>query len=146
MTTTLHPNSSLVHEILTEVSNLKSKKEKIQLLQQMNSLHLRNILRGAFDETIQWDLPEGTPPYTVNDQSPRSIRKISDQLKYFVVGGPGAKMIAAKRQRMFISFLEQIHSKDGAVVVAMKDKKLTELFPGIKRDVVNEAFPGLLRG
>lgn len=144
--TTLHPNSSLVHEILTEVSALKTKKEKIQLLQQMNSLHLRNILRGAFDETIQWDLPEGTPPYTVNDQSPRAVRKISDQLKYFVTGGPGAKLIAAKKQRMFISFLEQIHSKDGKVIIAMKDKKLAELFTGVKRDVVNEAFPGLLRG
>lgn len=144
--TTLHPNSSLVHEILTEVSELKTKKEKIQLLQQMNSLHLRNILRGAFDNTIQWDLPEGTPPVNVNDQTPRPIRKISDQLKYFVTGGPGSKLLTAKKQRMFISFLEQIHSKDVAVVIAMKDKKMTEMFPGLKRDVVNEAFPGLLRG
>jgi hypothetical protein len=144
--TTLHPNSSLVHEILSEVSALRTKKEKIQLLQQMNSLHLRNILRGAFDETIQWDLPEGTPPVTINDQTPRSVHKISDQLKYFVTGGPGAKLMTAKKQRMFISFLEQLHSKDVAVIIAMKDKKMTELFPGLKRDVVNEAFPGLLRG
>lgn len=144
--TKLHPNSSMIYEILTEVSEKKTKKEKIALLQQMNSLHLRNVLRGAFDNTIQWDLPEGTPPITTNDQTPRHIRRISDQLKYFVVGGPGAKMLTPKKQKMFINFLEQLHSKEIEVIVAMKDKVLHEKFPGLKRDVVNEAFPGLLRG
>ena len=143
--TQLHPNTSLVHDILTQVSSKKAKKDKIQLLQQMNSLHLRNILRGAFDDSIQWDLPEGKPPVQVNDQNPRHLRRISDQLRYFVLNGPGQKMIAAKKQKMFINFLEQIHSKDIEVICAMKDKTLQEMFPGLTKGLVSEAFPGLIR-
>ena len=50
------------HEILTKVNNAKDKPKKIEVLQQNDSVSLRQILKVAFDPKIKWDLPEGTPP------------------------------------------------------------------------------------
>ena len=52
----------LISEILTKVNNAKDKPKKVAVLKQYNSVAMRQILKGAFDPKIEWDLPEGTPP------------------------------------------------------------------------------------
>ena len=60
-------SAPLMHEILTKVNNAKDKPAKIAVLKIHDSVPLRQVLKGAFDPNIIWDLPEGTPPFNRND-------------------------------------------------------------------------------
>ena len=60
-------SAPLLHEVLTKVNNAKDKPKKIEVLKSNDSVPLRQILKGAFDPKIIWELPEGTPPYKEND-------------------------------------------------------------------------------
>ena len=51
-------------EILTQVSKIKTKKEKVQFLRQYQTDALRMICKSSFDPKIVWELPEGDVPYT----------------------------------------------------------------------------------
>ena len=57
----------LITEVLRKVSNAKTKKEKIKLLQDNNSNALRQLLIWNFDESVVSMIPEGAVPYTPND-------------------------------------------------------------------------------
>ena len=57
----------LMNEVLQKVSNAKTKKEKIALLQKFNTQALRSLLIINFDESIIPMLPEGAVPYTPNE-------------------------------------------------------------------------------
>ena len=57
----------LMNEVLQKVSNAKTKKEKIALLQEHNTPALRSLLIINFDESIISLLPEGDVPFIPND-------------------------------------------------------------------------------
>ena len=57
----------LMNEVLQKVSNAKTKKEKIVLLQKLNTQALRSLLIINFDESIISMLPDGDVPYTPNE-------------------------------------------------------------------------------
>lgn len=135
-----------IDEILVKVGSAKTKAEKIAILQDYNTLALRNVLKGNFDDSIQFLLPEGSPPFKEAKEhiAPSSLRKQSPKFRYFVKGGPGESMPKLKVEGMFIKLLEAIPPGEAKVVILMKDKKLTEQFKGITKKMVEEAFPGLI--
>jgi len=57
----------LMSEVLTKVNNAKDKPKKIQVLRDYDNQPLRQVLKGAFDPKIEWDLPAGDPPYIANE-------------------------------------------------------------------------------
>ena len=61
------PSDALVTEILQKVSSAKTKKEKVDLLQEYNNNGLRSILIINFDESLKFLLPEGEVPFRPND-------------------------------------------------------------------------------
>ena len=67
-------------EILTKVSKIKSKKEKVTFLRKYQTDALRMICKASFDPEIIWELPEGDVPYNQND-APEGNR--SKLLNYF---------------------------------------------------------------
>jgi len=135
-----------IDEILTKVGSAKTKAEKIDILRDYNTLALRNVLKGNFDDSIQFLLPEGDPPFKEANQNtpPSNLRKQSPKFRYFVVGGPGERMPKMKVEGMFIKLLEAIPPSEAKVVLLMKDKKLSTEFKGITKKLVEEAFPGLI--
>lgn len=134
-----------IHEILEEFEKLKTKDEKIQHLQKHNSGALRDVLRGTFDDSIVWLLPEGDPPYNPAEESsvPSNLLKQNMKFTYFVKGGKGDQLPAFKRERIFLDVLESIHPKDALVLLNMKDKKPPA--KGLTKKLVQEAFPNLIR-
>jgi hypothetical protein len=132
-----------IAEFLENVSKLKKRAEKIEVLKANDSFHIRTILQGAFDPRIRWQLPAGVPPYnptTLVDQENVLIHSCR-KLIYFVEGGsPGLKQL--KRESMFIELLETVSPSDAKLLCAIKDKKLP--YKGITADIVREAFPDLL--
>lgn len=138
-------NKLQVFEILEKASKAKTKKDKISILQQNNIMALRDVLRGTFDESIQWNLPEGEPPYTPSriDSVPSSLLKQHLKFKYFVKGlRESSDLIPLRRERMFIDILESIHPSDAEVLLSMINKKSP--VKGITKALVKEAFPDLI--
>lgn len=137
--------TKLVYEVIQEASQKKTKKDKVEVLKSNESWALKDILRGTFDDKISWLVPEGTPPYTPSQDhnSSSSLLRQNVQFAYFVKGGKGEKMMKAKREQIYITLLESIHPKDAELVIAMVSKKFP--YKGITKDIVKEAFPGLIQ-
>ena len=133
----------LVYEVIEKVAAAKKKADKINILKKNESWALKDILRGTFDSTVVWNLPEGAPPYkaALEGTIPSNLLRRNTQFQYFVKNGPGQKMNQVKREGIFIGLIESIHPKDAELVIAMINKQKPT---GISRAVVEEAFPGLL--
>lgn len=137
----------LVSEILELVANAPGRKEKFDLLRKYNSLELRDILKGAFDDTIEFILPKGVPP--IDEEEKRKYDKThliqeTKKFRYFVKGGPGEQVNPLRREKMFIDILYRIDSKEIDLVCKMKDKELEGVYKGLTKKLVQEAFPGLI--
>lgn len=137
-----------IHEVLNNAGEQVTKQDKIDYLKKNNSVPLQTILKGAYDDTVQWNLPEGRPPYR-KDDAPRgfeyqSLHRVSKKMKYFNIGGIGHEMPAARREKMFIDVLESLHYEEAELVLNMKEKKLMGKYNGITSSLVAEAFPTLL--
>lgn len=131
-------------EVLQEAQKKRTKAEKIQVLKENESWALKDVLRGTFDSTVKWLLPEGEPPYTASEEHnhPSNLLRENTKFAYFVKGGKGDKLLKAKREKIFLAMLEGIHPEDAKVVIDMINKKPPKY---ITRPIVQEAFPGLLK-
>ena len=140
------PKNLTIHEILTRVGTRKTKEERMEVLKEYNCLALRDVLKGGFDDSIQFLLPEGEPPYEPAPEMnpPSSLYKMSKQFRYFAIGGPGEQLPRARVEQMFIRVLESIHPKDAELVIAVKDKQLAGRYRGLSKKLVEETFPTLI--
>lgn len=136
-----------IHEALTRAGEAATRVEKIEVLREYNSLALRDVLKGAYDDSILFIIPKGVPPYTPArpESVPSNLRKQSGKFRFFVKGGPGEQLAKVKVEQMFVKILEVIHPDDAVVVIKMKDKELEGVYKGITKKLVMEAFPGLIR-
>lgn len=133
-----------VYEILKEISSKKKKTERIKILKDNESWALKDIIRGSMDKTVKWNLPEGDPPYTPSEEhnAPTNLIREHKKFRYFIKGGTGDQMIAPKRENIFIGLIEGVHPEDAKLIVDMINKRVPK---GITREIVQEAFPGLLK-
>jgi len=132
-----------VSEILKKASLIEDEGQRILWLRQNNSVALESVLRGAYDATIKWLLPEGNPPYKPNDlvDQQHIFYTESRKLYLFIEGGnPNLKQL--RREALFIEMLEVIDPEDAKLLLAIKDKKIP--YPNITPELVNKAFPGIL--
>lgn len=132
-------------EILDKISKTKSRAEKIKLLQeQQNNWPLRDLLRGSFDDSVQWLLPSGPVPYTPADiaSHPSNWTQHNSKLAYFVKGGKGDSMNPIKREKMFLDILESVHPRDAELLAGMINKKLP--VKGVTKNLVKEAYPNFI--
>ncbi len=137
----------LMHEVLQKVSNAKTKKEKIKLLQELNSSALRMILIINFDDSIISMLPPGNVPYTPNEAPDGTehtiLEKESRLLHHFFKGGSNVSQV--KRENMFIQMLEGLPAGEAEVLCLAKDKKIGKRWK-ITKACVSEAFPSIQWG
>jgi len=133
----------LVYEVLEKASKQRKKEDKINILKQNESWALKDILKGSMDDRIQWALPAGSPPYSPNDghNAPANLLRENQKFKYFVKGGPGDKMLKARRENLFIGLIEGIHPEDAKLVINMINKQKPY---GLTKPIINQAFPGLI--
>lgn len=137
----------LVSEVLDLVAKTDSRKEKIEILRKYNSLELRDILKGAFDDTVQFILPKGLPPIDEDEKrkyDKAHLARETKKFRYFVKNGPGEQVNSMRREKMFIDLLYRIDSSEVPLVCHMKDKTLDGVYKGLTKKVVQEAFPGLI--
>lgn len=134
-----------VFEVLKKAASKRSKAEKVAILKDNDSWALRDIIRGSYDSTIQFDVPPGEPPYTPAEahNHPSSLLREHQKFIYFVKGSrKGAGLPKFKRERIFLEIIEGVHPEDAKLVVNMVNKKPPK---NLSRPIVQEAFPGLLK-
>ena len=137
----------LMHEVLQKVSNAKTKKEKIKLMQEYNTSALRMILIINFDESVVSLLPPGDVPYTPNEAPDGTehtlLEKEARLLHHFFKGGSNVSQV--KRENMFVQMLEGLSSGEAEALVLAKDKRIGKRWK-ITKAAVTEAFPSIQWG
>lgn len=132
-----------VHEIFTKVNNAKDKPKKIAVLKEYDSTALRQLLKGAFDPNIVWDLPEGTPPYMANEAPVGTEHTyLEDEAKklWHFIKGADEQLSKTRKETLFIQMLEGLHGTEATVLLNIKDKQLNKVYKGLTEAVVKEAF------
>ena len=132
-------------EILEATSKLKSKKEKIELLQKYGQrADFMYILRGAYANNIEWLVPDGPLPEGVVPSAAVSVDTAEDRLirayrnfQYLVKGGPEVKQ--AKREEIYLNMYRSLYNDEAKLLHSIINKKLP--YKGITKAIVAEAFP-----
>ena len=132
----------LAHEIFTQVNNAKDKPKKIEVLRKYDSQGLRQLCKAAFDPSLVWEIPEGTPPFMQNDvpegTDHTSLLDEARNLYLFIKGGSNIPKV--KKETLFIQMLEALHKDDAQVLIDIKDRKLNLTYKGLTENCVKEAF------
>ena len=139
------PSDALLTEILQKVSSAKTKKEKVDLLQEYNQDALRMILIINFDESLEFLLPEGEVPFTPNDapavtEHTRLAHECKGLYRYFKGGDTTLK--GMRREQLFVQLLEGLHADEANMLVTACNKDLQSKYR-ITKAVVSEAFPSI---
>ena len=136
-------SAPLLSEILTKVNNAKMKEDKVKVLKQNDSVPLRQVLKGAFDPNIKWDLPAGVPPYKKNDAPAgtehTTLHQEARRLWHFVKGAD-EKLSKTRKEVMFIQVLEGLQEDEAELLINVKEKSLNKVYKGLTDAVVKEAF------
>ena len=136
-------NVLLMTEILTKVNNAKDKPKKIAILKEHANAPLKQILKGAFDPNIVWDLPAGDPPYMQNEAPIGTehglLRNEAKRLWHFVKGAD-ENTTKTQKETMFIQMLEGLHKDEAKLLLGVKNKSLNKTYKGLTESVVKEAF------
>jgi hypothetical protein len=132
-----------VAEILKKASEIKDEAARVEWLRVHGNPAVQTILRYAFDPSIVWQLPEGIPPYKLNDLVDQQSRLYSEIRKlYLFIEGGNPNLKPLRREQLFIELLEVVDPEDAKLLLAAKDKTIP--YPGITKQVVQKAFPGLV--
>jgi hypothetical protein len=136
------------YDMLSEVGEAKTKKEKLAALHKHSSPALKTVLGHTYDPRIKWLLPEGEPPYTpLPKNADMETRLVSElrRLYLFIEGDSDTQrnLKQTRREQLFIELLESVDPGDAKVLLGMKDGKLP--FAGLTRRLVCEAFPTLTK-
>ena len=142
------PNDALLSEILQKVSSAKTKKEKVELLQEYNNNGLRAVLIINFDESLKFLLPEGEVPFDANDapagtDHTRLDHEYRGLYRFFKGGDSSLKGI--RREQLFVQLLEGLHADEANMLVSACNQDLQSKYR-ITKAVIAEAFPSIQWG
>jgi hypothetical protein len=133
----------LYSEIANKVNNAKDKPRKLKVLQDNDSVALRQVLRGAFDSKIEWALPKGDVPYTVNEAPVGTDHTILSQeakkLYMFVKGGDNT-IKQSQKELIFIQMLEGLCAEEAEFLITVVNQKVNNKYKGFTANLVKEAF------
>ena len=134
-----------VFEVFEEYKKADSRESRLGVLKKYeDNWAFKDILRGSFDESLEFILPSGRPPFTPNkaESVPSTLLKQHKQFGNFIKGGTGEQTPAFKRENQFVQLLESVHPEDAEYVLKMVAKKPPCRY--ITKKLVQEAFPTLI--
>jgi hypothetical protein len=97
------------------------------------------IFKHAFTAEGKFILPNDEPPFrkATEPMGVTPAQFIGETRKFYIFCRADLKSI--KREQLFIQMLESIHPDEAKILLAIKDQKLTKLYPNITKKVVAEA-------
>jgi hypothetical protein len=129
-------------EIVTKAVELPTKAEKIKWLQENKSVPLLTIINIMYNKDVKMLVPNTPPPWKKNSYvgTEGMLYKEARRLRIFHEGGGYDNLDTKKRERLFISLLEDINDDDAQLLCDMIAQKPLK---GLTLKVVAEAFPEL---
>ena len=148
MTLPKMPNDAGVAEILSEASKLKAKKDRVEFLSQYsNRKDLEHVIKGAYHPAIEWLIPVGPLPESVQFSDVPAVDLADDRLirayrmfRYLVKGGPDTPQ--AKREDIYLNLIRSLHKSEAKLLISVVSKKLP--YKGITKALILETFPDWL--
>ena len=142
------PNDAGVAEILSEASKLKAKKDRVEFLSQYsNRKDLEHVIKGAYHPAIEWLIPVGPLPESVQFSDVPAVDLADDRLirayrmfRYLVKGGPDTPQ--AKREDIYLNLIRSLHKSEAKLLISVVSKKLP--YKGITKALILETFPDWL--
>lgn len=137
-----------IPEILQAVSNERSHAKKVSILQNCGTEVLEQVLQYNFHPDIKFNLPDGEVPYKKETDIP--VGKSHSNLYregrrlYIFLEGQAPNLKPYRREMLFIELLEGLHYTEAEVLIAVKDKTLQNLYPGVTYEAARDAFDRLL--
>ena len=100
---------------------------------------LGKLFMHAFTAEGKFLLPDGEPPFRP-DPMPQGVGQINfiTEIRKFDLFCR-KDLTPTKRESLFIQLLEVVHPNEAKIIIAVKDQKLTDLYPNITRQVVADA-------
>lgn len=141
-----YPQKKEVFEIFEEFEKQTTREERKEVIKKYKDVPaFRDVLRGIFDNSLIFLLPEGKPPYNPNrpESVPSTLLREHRTFGYYVKGGPGEKMPAFRRETRFIQMLESVHPSDAELILSMVAKKSP--VKNLTKKLVEEAIPDLIK-
>jgi len=133
-----------ISTILQDLAEIKTAKAKKEYLIKNESRQLKTFLKGAFDKSLEFNLPKGSPPYEPNTTSEYGFGRVSSEFRFFAKGYAGDDLEAGVRESKFIKVLESVSPEEAKLIVMMKDKELVGKYKGVTLKLVSDAFPTLI--
>jgi hypothetical protein len=132
----------LISNILEELAS-HDVEDKVTMLQAANSLPLRQILIAALDPAVTFDVtvPEYRENTEVDGYASNSLFVEYRRLYIFMALN---KQVSIKRKEQILGqILESIDPKDAKLLEKIVQKDFSEY--GLTPEIVNQAFPGLIK-
>ena len=133
----------LFSEVLDKVHKAKTKAEKVAILIINDNSSLRMILKASFDPKIEWVIPQGEVPYKKNDApigTEHTVLQSEARKLWHFVKGADNDTTQPQKENIFIQMCEGLHETEAQLLCDAKDKKLHQVYKGLSKDVVREAF------
>lgn len=136
------------YEFLDAIQKAPSDEERIALLKQYgNSPPLNFLLSMCYNKTVVFELPAGTPPYRRDEATHGDLfSPLASQIRKMTICLLSNRATPKyKKELVFIQLMECINPKEGDILVACKDRALTELYPAITKELVQSALPHFVK-
>ena len=133
----------MMSEIATKINNAKDKPRKLKVLKDHDSIPLRQVLKGAFDPSIEWLLPQGDVPFKRNDApigTEHTLLSQEAKRLYLFTKGGDSSLSNTKRETLFIQLLEGLSGEEAELLIWAKDNELNKHYKGLTSNLVREAF------
>lgn len=113
-------------------------KDPKSIINHKDDFLLKVIFAHAFLPEYKMDLPEGEPPFkpAAEPMGMTPTNLFSEARRMYIFCRKDLKAI--KRESLFISLLEGVHPEEAKVLIAVKDQKLTKLYPKITWKLVSD--------
>jgi hypothetical protein len=143
------PRNPSIVEILALVEETKGKQSKIDILKQfVDRNDVKYALKAAFDERVQFTLPEGLPegtqvgdpdtPEGAMDMAPERFIRVFKRMQYWVKGGlANSTSKVTKQEEIFLNTLRSLEKSEAEFLLAIKDKTMP--FKSVTKEICEDA-------
>ena len=132
----------LFSQILTEVAEAEPE-DKALVLQQNDNIMVRQLLAAALDPVIKFDVK--IPTYRENTETDgySSNSLYVEYRRLYIFMDTYRQVTPSRKSALLAQVLESIDVSDAPCLIDVIQQDLSKY--GITKEVVNEAFPGLIK-
>ena len=143
------PRNPSVVEILALMEETKGKQAKVDILKEyVDRADVKYALKAAFDDRVQFTLPEGLPenvvvgdpdtPVGAMDMAPERFIRVFKRMQYWVKGGNANNTSkTAKQEEIFLNTLRSLEKSEAEFLLAIKDKTMP--FKSVTKEIAELA-------